>query len=189
MTRRLADRSRVPRGRPDVQHVVDADRHRRRRRCRVDRQRRAAGTSPLPQSVSRFDPESSAPIATISLRRPPGGHLRCSSAAGGRRLAVSPEAVWVIDGRISTPVAHRSALEQERRRIAAWRRTTSQRARETSGSRTAVGLAEIDTGANTVGATCRSHGRSSGPLAVGGGAVWVTDLENGSCCASTRTRG
>ena len=133
----------------------------------------------LPQSVSRLDPESGLVIATIDLPPAPGGHEYGAFAAGGRRLAVSPEAVWVINpDRTVSRIDPRS-----NRRVARIARVEANDIAVGEGdvwiTEESNHVTEIDTGANAVRKRVLVDIPILGPLAVGGGAVWVTDLENG----------
>ena len=134
----------------------------------------AEGGSPLPESVSRFDPESSVPIATIQLAPDPPGHIFGLFAAPGRRIAVSPDAVWVI------------AADQSLYRIDPRTNDLVARIDDVEASDVATGegdvwvtdgsdLVEIDPVRNTVAR--RIPLDSSGPLAIGGGAVWMAQDE------------
>jgi len=137
------------------------------------------GEGLLPQSVSRLDPESGLVTATIELAPAPGPVV-FTFAAGGRRLAVSPEAVWVINPDLSV-----SRIDPRSNRVVA-------RIRGVKAQDIAVGegdvwiveqenrVTEIDTGSNTVANRVVVEETFLGPLAVGGGAVWVTDIESGN---------
>ena len=132
-----------------------------------------AGGSFLPESVSRFDPESSVPTATIQLARtPPGGTH--GFYVPRRGIAVSPEALWVvaadqslhrIDPRTNTRVARIDvdALDVAAGEGDVW---------VTDGN----DLVEIDPVRNVVARRVRLEG--SGPLAIGGGAVWMANPES-----------
>ena len=136
------------------------------------------GDGLFPQTVSRVDPESLT-METIELPPAPGGHVG-AFAAGGRRLAVSPEAVWVINPDLTI-----SRMDPRSNKIVA-------RIRDVKAQDIAVGegdvwvveqenrVTEIDTGSNTVANRVVVEETLLGPLAVGGGAVWVTDIENGN---------
>jgi DNA-binding SARP family transcriptional activator len=56
----------------------------------------ASRGSPLPESVSRFDTDSSVPTATIELAPRPLGQTYGLFGAPRRGIAVSPDAVWVV---------------------------------------------------------------------------------------------
>jgi DNA-binding SARP family transcriptional activator/ABC-type branched-subunit amino acid transport system substrate-binding protein/DNA-binding beta-propeller fold protein YncE len=136
------------------------------------------GDGLFPQTVSRVDPESLT-METIELPPAPGGHVG-AFAAGGRRLAVSPEAVWVINPDLTI-----SRIDPRSNEIVA-------RIRDVKAQDIAVGegdvwvveqenrVTEIDTGSNTVANRVVVEETLLGPLSVGGGAVWVTDIENGN---------
>ena len=118
-------------------------------------------------------------IATIDLPPAPGGHEYGAFAAGGRRLAVSPEAVWVINpDRTVSRIDPRS-----NRRVARIARVEANDIAVGEGdvwiTEESNHVTEIDTGANAVRKRVSVDIPILGPLAVGGGAVWVTDLENG----------
>lgn len=134
----------------------------------------------LPQSVSRLDPASGLVDATIELPPAPGGQVYGAFAAGGRRLAVSPEAVWVInpdltvsriDPRSNRLVGHIRGVKAQDIAVGegdVWIVEQSNR------------VTEIDTGTNAVARRVVVDSELLGPLAVGGGAVWVTDIVNGN---------
>ena len=134
----------------------------------------------LPQSVSRLDPESGLVEATIELPPAPGGQVYGAFAAGGRRLAVSPDAVWVINPDLTV-----SRIDpRSNRRVAHIRGVKAQDIAVGEGDVWIVEqenrVTEIDTGTNAVARRVVVDAEFLGPLAVGGGAVWVTDVVTGN---------
>ena len=130
------------------------------------------------QRASRASiPTSSVLPRRSSLRRPVRAPPTGSSAPpSAQRIAVSPDAVWVV------------AADQSLYRIDP--RTNKRVARiDGEGSDVATGEGDVwvtneqrprrdRPGAQHRGATNPPRGRLSGPLAIGGGAVWSLDSEN-----------
>jgi branched-chain amino acid transport system substrate-binding protein len=127
-------------------------------------------------SVSRLDPESSDVVKTIPLPRTSGV---LGVAGGTEHIAVTPEAVWVInpdltvsriDPRTNVLVARVEGVEAFN--IAAG-----------DGSVWIVeggGVAKIDPKTNAVSTRIGVGAESLTALAVGAGAVWAADPEGGS---------
>jgi DNA-binding SARP family transcriptional activator/ABC-type branched-subunit amino acid transport system substrate-binding protein/streptogramin lyase len=133
----------------------------------------------LPASISRLDPESGQVINTIKLRPAPGGHVpNAFPGVSVQHIAVSPGGVWVINRDLSVSridpatareVAHVDDVEAIN--VAAgdgqvW--VTEEQ-----------GLVEIDPGTNKVARRIPMDTGFLPSLAVGGGAVWAADPENG----------
>ena len=133
----------------------------------------------LPASVSRLDPESGDVVETIDLRPAPGGHVpNVLPGLSVQHVAVSPEAVWVINRDLSV-----SRIDPRTNRIVA-------QVEGVKANNIAVGdgdiwvaeesgLAEIDPSTNEVARRVPLDADLS-TLAVGGGAVWVADPEGGN---------
>jgi DNA-binding SARP family transcriptional activator/ABC-type branched-subunit amino acid transport system substrate-binding protein len=132
----------------------------------------------LPESVSRIDPESGVVIDTVELARSPGGHgYGFFAGASAGRLAVSPDAVWVIagDGRL--------ARIDPRTDPVAWIDGVRPFNVATGDGRVWVSesdhLVEIDTARNAVARRIPLETELSGAVAIGAGAVWFADAEGG----------
>ena len=134
----------------------------------------------LPASVSRLDPESGDVVETIELRPAPGGHIpNVLPGLSVQHLAVSPEAVWVINRDLSV-----SRIDPRSNRIVA-------QVEGVKANNIAVGdgdvwvaeedsLAEIDPSTNEVARRVPLEDAFIlSTLAVGGGAVWVADPGGG----------
>jgi DNA-binding SARP family transcriptional activator/ABC-type branched-subunit amino acid transport system substrate-binding protein/DNA-binding beta-propeller fold protein YncE len=133
----------------------------------------------LPASVSRLDPESGLVVQTIELRPAPGGHLpNALPGLSVQHVAVSPEAVWVINRDLSV-----SRIDPRSNRIVA-------QVEGVKANNIAVGdgdvwvaeeegIAEIDPSTDEVARRVPLDGATPSSLAVGGGAVWAADPEGG----------
>jgi branched-chain amino acid transport system substrate-binding protein len=133
----------------------------------------------LPASISRLDPESGLAFPTIELPPAPGGHLYVFAGATVQHIAVSAEAVWVINRDLTV-----SRVDPRSNRIVA--RIEGVKARNIAAGDGDVwvsedeGVAEIDPSTNTVVRRIRLDVPFVAGIAVGGGAVWVTDPEAGN---------
>jgi DNA-binding SARP family transcriptional activator/ABC-type branched-subunit amino acid transport system substrate-binding protein/streptogramin lyase len=134
----------------------------------------------LPTSVSRLDAETGVVVDTIELGEPPGGSLYGVFAGFTRqRIAVSDEAVWAIGPDLSV-----SRIDPRTNRIVA--RIDDVRAENVAVGEGRVwvtdedGLAEIDPSVNRVARRVPMGESSLAGLAVGAGAVWVADPEEGN---------
>jgi branched-chain amino acid transport system substrate-binding protein len=133
----------------------------------------------LPESVSRIDPDSRAVIDTIGLGQAPGGQIfGLFAGLSGRRLAVSPDAVWVlgadgmlarIDPRSNSVVATIDGLEARNVATGEGMVWVSEESH----------LVEIDPTRNTVARRVPVEASPYGPLAIGAGSVWFADPEGG----------
>ncbi len=136
------------------------------------------GGDVLPESVSRIDPESGE-ITVIEVARDPGGHIYGGFAGrSGRRLAVAPDAVWVIgaDGKIAR-------IDPRSNRVVATIDDVEARNVATGEGKVWVGedhhLVEIDPARNTVARRIPVKASPFGSLAIGAGSVWFADTEGG----------
>lgn len=133
----------------------------------------------LPESVSRIEPESGDIIETIELAETPGGHIYGLFAGpSGRRLAVSPAAVWAIGGdgsvaridpRSNRVVARIEGVEAFNVAVGEGRVWVSE----------AEHLVEIDPARNLVRRRIPTEAVLAGSIAIGAGSVWFADAENG----------
>src|SRR5262245_12979203 len=139
------------------------------------------GPDLFPESVTRLDPDSRAVVDTIQLHPSTGGFISGPSSGFSRQhIAVTPGAVWAInpdltvsriDPRTNRPVATVRGVRAEN--IAAgddgvWIVDGGER------------IAEIDPTTNAVARRIDVDAESLATLAVGGGAVWVTDPDGGT---------
>lgn len=139
----------------------------------------AGGAGPLPESVSRIDPDSRVVTETIELTPNPAGIV--FGLFGGpvaKHIAVSPDAVWVvgadqrvyrIDPRTNRVVARID--DPDARNIA-----TGEGDVWVSDDR---GLVEIDPVRNVLARRVPLEEGLFGSIAIGGGAVWAADSMNG----------
>ena len=133
----------------------------------------------FPESVSRIDPDSGVVVATVELARTPrGGVYGRFAGPSGRRLAVSPEAVWAIGGdgtiaridpRSNSVVARIDDVEALNVGAGEGKVWVSE----------AEHLVEIDPSDNTVARRIPIDFDPAGSLAIGAGAVWVADARDG----------
>ena len=134
----------------------------------------------LPASVSRLDAESGSVAATIQLRAAPGGHLYgVFPGVSVQHLAAAPDAVWVINRDLTV-----SRIDPRSNRIVATIDGVKARNVAVGDGEVWVaekeGVAEIDPGTNSIARRLRLDVPFLSTLAVGGGAVWVTDPEQGN---------
>ena len=142
----------------------------------------AGGGEEFPVSISRIDASSGLVTETIPLPPDPGGILY-STFGSIQRIAVSPDAVWVINPDLTV-----SRIDPRSARIVA--RIDGVKAHNIATGEGAVWVAEdehvveIDPGTNKLAR--RVSIDSPGALAVGAGAAWVTDPENGKLLRISR---
>jgi branched-chain amino acid transport system substrate-binding protein len=134
----------------------------------------------FPESVTRVDPESRAVVETIDLlpRKPPGfvpgfGFTR-------QHVAVTRDGVWAINPDLTV-----SRIDPRTNRVVA-------RIGDVAAGNIAAGeggvwvvdgeerIAEIDPRTNAIAQTIDVDAESLAGLAIGAGAVWVTDPEGGT---------
>jgi DNA-binding SARP family transcriptional activator/ABC-type branched-subunit amino acid transport system substrate-binding protein/DNA-binding beta-propeller fold protein YncE len=133
----------------------------------------------LPESVSRIDPESGDLEATVEVARFKRGHLYGGFAGlSGRRLAVAPDAVWVIgaDGKIVR------IEPSSNERVATIDKVKPQNIATGEGMvwvSEEQHLVQIDPVRNIVARRIPVEASPFGPLAIGAGSVWFADPENG----------
>jgi ABC-type branched-subunit amino acid transport system substrate-binding protein/tRNA A-37 threonylcarbamoyl transferase component Bud32 len=127
----------------------------------------------LPTSVTRLDPETGLVVATIELPPPPGGHVSAYAGFSRQHIAVSEDAVWVVNPDLSV-----SRIDPHSNRIVA--AIDDVRAENIASGEGDVwitegdGVTEIDPSLNAV-ARRVSIGEDTvlAGIAIGGGAVWV----------------
>ena len=145
-----------------------------------ERQRRC------PRVCRGFDTDSSVPTATIELApRPLRPHLRPLRRPQARHRRVTRRRLGGR-GRSEPVCASIRVRTNASREIGRGKRPTSRRARETSGSPSGQRPRRDRSRSRTPCARRIARSTASGPLAIGGGAVWMRIKTKGSC-ASTRT--
>ena len=136
------------------------------------------GLTDMPESVSRIDPASGVVVNTIALPPAPGGHLYVPTGFSRQKLAVTPEAVWVVN-----PDQSVSRIDPNTNRVVARIDAKAELIAAGEGDVWIGGegrIAEIDTARNVVsrGILVAEDGISG--LAVGAGSVWAADPFDGS---------
>jgi len=140
----------------------------------------------MPRSVSRIDPASGVVVDTIELPARRGGHLDGIGGFSRQKIAVTPEAVWVIN-----PDQSISRIDPRTNRVVA---RVKARAQVIAAGEGEVwigqegGIAEVDTARNVVGQRIPLGGETASALAVGAGAVWAADPFEGSIWRIPRDR-
>ena len=131
---------------------------------------------PVATSIARLDPDSAAVLATVTLPRAKG---RVSNQSR-YHISVTPRAVWVVNpdftvsridpasNRIAGEIRDVSALGVAADSGGAW-------ALETDGT-----IARLNPGADRVAQRVRVPASSLSSIAVGAGAVWLTDPDEGT---------
>jgi DNA-binding SARP family transcriptional activator/ABC-type branched-subunit amino acid transport system substrate-binding protein len=134
----------------------------------------------LPNSISRFDPASRRTVATIPLPLArPGSQYDAFAGSSRQRIAVQPGAVWAINPDLTV-----SRIDPRTNRIVA--RVGKVRAENIAAGEGDVWvtegstLVEIDTSTNTVARRVPLEAGFLADVAVGGGAVWATDPDEGN---------
>jgi DNA-binding SARP family transcriptional activator/ABC-type branched-subunit amino acid transport system substrate-binding protein/DNA-binding beta-propeller fold protein YncE len=140
----------------------------------------------MPQSVSRIDPASGVVVDTIDLPPPPGGNISGIGGFSRQKIAVTPEAVWVIN-----PDQSISRIDPLTNRVVA---RVEARAQVIAAGEGDVwigqegGIAEVDTARNVVSRHISLRGDTPSGLAVGAGSLWAADPLDGSIWRIPRDR-
>jgi DNA-binding SARP family transcriptional activator/ABC-type branched-subunit amino acid transport system substrate-binding protein len=140
----------------------------------------------MPRSVSRIDPASGVVVETIDLPPPAGGNISGIGGFSRQKIAVSPEAVWVIN-----PDQSISRIDPRTNRVVA---RVQARAQVIAAGEGDVwigqegGVAEVDTARNVVSRRVPLGDDSPSGLAVGAGSVWAADPFDGSIWRIPRDR-
>lgn len=140
----------------------------------------------MPRSVSRIDPASSVVVDTIDLPPPPGGHISGIGGLSRQKLAVTPEAVWVIN-----PDQSISRIDPRTNAVVARVKARAQVIAAGEGDvwiGQEGGIAEIDTARNVVSRKIPLGEDTPSGLAVGAGSVWAADPFDGSVWRVPRER-
>ncbi|HET6683263.1 MAG TPA: BTAD domain-containing putative transcriptional regulator [Gaiella sp.] len=142
--------------------------------------------SEMPRSVSRIDPASGVVVDTIDLPPRRGGHLSGIGGFSRQKIAVTPEAVWVIN-----PDQSISRIDPRTNRVVARVKANAQVIAAGEGD-VWIGqegrIAEIDTARNVVSRQIPLGEDSPSGLAVGAGSVWAADPFDGSIWRIPRDR-
>ena len=142
--------------------------------------------SEMPRSVSRIDPASGVVVDTIDLPPRRGGHLSGMGGFSRQKIAVTPEAVWVIN-----PDQSLSRIDPRTNRIVARVKANAQVIAAGEGDLwigQEGGIAEVDTARNVVSRQIPLGEDSPSGLAVGAGSVWAADPFDGSVWRIPRDR-
>jgi branched-chain amino acid transport system substrate-binding protein len=138
------------------------------------------GDDVFPGSISRLDPDSRAVVETIDLPRSSGGLPGFFAGFSRQHVAVTPGAVWAVNPDLTV-----SRIDPLTNRVVA-------RVRGVAAENIAAGeggvwvvdggerIAEIDPRTNAVARRIKVDAESLATLAVGAGAVWVTDPTGGT---------
>ncbi len=135
--------------------------------------------SVVPTSISRLDPETG-DLVEIPLGQPPKGHLYGLIPGISRQhIAVTDEAVWVINPNLTV-----SRIDPRSNRIVARIKARAENIAAGEGDvwiNEGSTLAEIDPGTSTISRRIEvDDAEGFTDVAVGGGAVWGTDPEGGN---------
>ncbi|HET8742545.1 MAG TPA: BTAD domain-containing putative transcriptional regulator [Gaiella sp.] len=142
--------------------------------------------SDMPRSVSRIDPASGVVGDTIDLPPPVGGNLSGIGGFSRQKLAVTPEAVWVIN-----PDQSVSRIDPRTNRVVARVKAKAQVIAAGEGDvwiGQEGGIAEVDTATNVVSRQIALGENTPSGLAVGAGSVWAADPFDGSIWRIPRER-
>ncbi len=140
----------------------------------------------MPRSVSRIDPASGVVVDTIELPPPHGGNISGIGGFSRQKLAVTPEAVWVIN-----PDQSISRIDPRTNDVVARVEAQAQVIAAGEGEvwiGQEGGIAEVDTGRNVVSRRIPLGGDTPSGLAVGAGSVWAADPFDGSVWRIPRDR-
>ncbi len=132
----------------------------------------------IPASVSRIDPGSGVVEGTIDLPPPPGGHVTGIGGFSRQKLAVTPDAVWVVN-----PDQSVSRIDARTNRIVARIPVKANVIAAGEGDvwiGEEAGIAEIDTARNAVARRVPLEEDDISGLAVGAGSVWAAYPFDGS---------
>jgi DNA-binding SARP family transcriptional activator/ABC-type branched-subunit amino acid transport system substrate-binding protein/streptogramin lyase len=142
--------------------------------------------SDMPRSVSRIDPASGVVVDTIALPPPAGGKISGIGGFSRQKIAVTPEAVWVIN-----PDQSISRIDPRTNDVVA---RVKARAQVIAAGEGEVwigqegGIAEVDTARNVVSRRIPLGEDTPSGLAVGAGSVWAADPFDGSIWRIPRDR-
>jgi DNA-binding SARP family transcriptional activator/ABC-type branched-subunit amino acid transport system substrate-binding protein len=142
--------------------------------------------SEMPRSVSRIDPASSVVVDTIELPAPAGGHISGMGGFSRQKMAVTPEAVWVIN-----PDQSISRIDPRTNAVVARVKARAQVIAAGEGDVWIAqegGIAEVDTARNVVSRRIPLGEDTPSGLAVGAGSVWAADPFDGSIWRIPRDR-
>jgi DNA-binding SARP family transcriptional activator/ABC-type branched-subunit amino acid transport system substrate-binding protein len=140
----------------------------------------------FPESVSRIDPGSGIVGEPIDLPPRAGGHPTGIGGFSRQKLAVTPEAVWVVN-----PDQSISRIDSRTSRVVARIPAKAQVIAAGEGDvwiGEKAGIAEIDTARNVVSRRVAMDDESISGLAVGAGAVWAAYPFDGSIWRIPRER-
>lgn len=144
------------------------------------------GLDEMPRSVSRIDPASGVVVDTIDLPPPAGGNISGIGGFSRQKLAVTPEAVWVIN-----PDQSISRINPRTNDVVARVKARAQVIAAGEGDvwiGQEGGIAEVDTARNAVSRRIPLGGDTPSGLAVGAGSVWAADPFDGSIWRIPRDR-
>ena len=142
--------------------------------------------SDMPVSVSRIDPASSVVVDTIDLPPAAGGHISGIGGVSRQKLAVTPEAVWVIN-----PDQSISRIDPRTNAVVARVKARAQVIAAGEGDVWIAqegGIAEVDTARNVVSRQIPLGEETPSGLALGAGFVWAADPFDGSIWRIPRDR-
>jgi DNA-binding SARP family transcriptional activator/ABC-type branched-subunit amino acid transport system substrate-binding protein len=142
--------------------------------------------SEMPRSVSRIDPASGVVVATIDLPPRPGGHISGIGGFSRQKIAVTPEAVWVIN-----PDQSISRIDPRTNQVVARVKARAQVIAAGEGDVWIAqegGIAEVDTARNVLFPRIPLGEDTPSGLAVGAGSVWAADPFDGSVWRIPRDR-
>ena len=131
----------------------------------------SADVNEFPESVSRIDPGSGTVEETIDLPPRAGGHPTGIGGFSRQKLAVTPEAAWVVN-----PDQSLSRIDARTNRVVARIPAKAQVVAAGEGGvwiGEEAGIAEIDTARNVVSRRVPLEGEGISGLAVGAGSVWA----------------
>ena len=140
----------------------------------------------MPRSVSRIDPASGVVVDTIDLPPRRGGHLSGMGGFSRQKIAVTPEALWVIN-----PDQSISRIDPRTNRVVARVKANAQVIAAGEGDvwiGQEGGIAEVDTARNVVSRQIPLGEDSPSGVAVGAGSVWAADPFDGSIWRIPRDR-
>jgi DNA-binding SARP family transcriptional activator/ABC-type branched-subunit amino acid transport system substrate-binding protein len=142
--------------------------------------------SDMPRSVSRIDAASGVVVDTIDLPPPPGGNIAGIGGFSRQKIAVTREAVWVIN-----PDQSISRIDPRTNAVVARVRARAQVIVAGEGDvwiGQDGGIAEVDTARNVVSRRIPLGEDTPSGLAVGAGSVWAADPFDGSIWRIPRDR-
>ncbi len=144
------------------------------------------GLTDMPESVSRIDPASGVVVDTIALPPAAGGHVYVPAGFSRQKLAVTPDAVWVVN-----PDQSVSRIDPSTNRVVAQIDAKAELIAAGEGDVWIGGegrIAEIDTARNVVSRRIPVAEDGISGLAVGAGSVWAADPFDGSVWRIPRDR-